>query len=89
MQVNKETRVREVVTKTEVEEEVFVLELSREEANALQAVVGRISGSCKTDNLRDTTNAIYHALDDAGIDWFKEPVQKYNRHINQSLVVGN
>lgn len=87
MKVEKKTVAREVVTTTE--EEVFSLELSREEACALQAVLGHISGSANTNNIRNTTNKIYQGLSELGINYFSGEVAKYAKNIRHGMEVGN
>lgn len=86
MQVEKNNVTREVVT--EVVDEVFVITLSRDEASALQALLGSVGGHLDVDNLRNVTDSIYSELSKVGIDYFKEDVQKYARHVKANAEVG-
>jgi hypothetical protein len=82
MEVEKTVETREVVTTTKVEEEFFVIKLTRDEACALQALLGSVGGWNKdVPNLRDTTDKIWSSLGHEGIDYESEEVQKYSNRI--------
>lgn len=58
------------VTKTQTVT-IYNLELSQEEAEALRATVGHITGSL-SNSRRKHTSAIYRALGDAGVNYKDE-----------------
>lgn len=75
---------REVVTT--VEEEEFTLTLSREEAAALYAVVGNITGHTVNDNPRKVvTSDLWRSLGHSGLDWDSGDVFKYRQSIQTMM----
>lgn len=79
----KNAAVTRTETKTvEVKPEEVVLTLSRQEALALRAVVGGISGQ---GPIRETTDEIYRALSQAGISFID--ASPYINQIKSSLVI--
>lgn len=68
----KRTTVEKVVTETK-KVPAITLTLTPEEAEALHALVGNITGDSK-DSPRKHTDGIYYALQGAGIDTLGKPI---------------
>lgn len=86
MKVAKNSRKAEVVTYRV--EEVYTLELNKDEATALMALVGTVSGHRETNNVRTVTDRIYNGLKDAGISFLGNPdVDNYTASFKGAVVL--
>lgn len=84
MKVSRNVTERQV-TKTYVEtieDEVFTLELTREEAIMLLAVSGSVSGYVATNSIRSLTDRLYSELKDTlDVEWDSPAIVKYTDNI--------
>lgn len=87
MNVTRENRVVKKTVVVEETEQVFTLELNREEACALMAVCGRIIGSTEKNSLRDTvTSPLWKELNKS-ISFYDPDVQKYADTVVQKMEI--
>ena len=84
MDVKKETVEREVTTT--VKEDAFVITLSKDEANAIMAIVGTIGGAAKGKNVRTVTDKLYEALSQAGVSYWTDEVRAYMKTLYPARV---
>jgi len=91
MKVEKDSRKVAVTKIVEETVDTFVIELSHDEACALQAVLGKVGGwTYRKPNLRAVVaSQLFNSLQGQGIDYWSPEVQKYEDTITQSLKISD
>jgi len=91
MKVEKDSRKVAVTKVVEETVDTFVIELSHDEACALQAILGNVGGWTYTKpNLRKAASSqLFNDLQGQGIDFWSEEVQKYAEIVTQTLKISD